>query len=158
MLLTLLDKKERGIEMDYMELAEHFFHNFYRLKNNSHQKKIDESMQGEIFTLLYIKNKNNFIYPGEIGEIMNISSARVATILNGLESKGLIIRELDRSDRRKTVVNLTEEGTRQAEKHNKMVINLIAKILALLGEHDAKELVRIIGKIADTAHNIAIEE
>src|SRR5699024_7504425 len=129
--------------MDYMELAEQFFHNFYRLKNNSNQKRIDESMQGEIFTLLYLQKKHVLILPCALGEIMNISSARVATILNGLEKKGLITRELDRSDRRRTVVNLTEEGARQAEKHNQMVINLIAEMLELLGEHDAIELVRI---------------
>ena len=135
--------------MNYTELAKRFLHNSYQFQGHGHQQKIDESMHGENFVLLYILRQNNFVLPSEIGGEMNISSARVAVILNNLENKGLITRQIDKSDRRKILVTLTQKGLEQAEIHNQMIISLAARMLESLGEHDAKELVRITGRLAE---------
>ena len=140
--------------MDYNELAKQFLHNSYQLRSRSHQKKIDETMQGETFALLYILTRGGIVLPSEISNEMNISSARVAAILNNLENKGLIKRNIDKRDRRKILVSLTQEGIALAEKHNEMVNNMTARMLELLGEYDAKEFVRIIGRLAQLAPKI----
>lgn len=140
--------------MDYIELAKQFLNHSYQFKNRGHQKKIDETMQGETFVLLYILRQGDIVLPSEISNEMNISSARVAAILNNLENKGLITRRIDKSDRRKILVDLTQEGIESAEKHNQMVLNMTARMLELLGEHDAKELVRIMGRLAELAPKI----
>ncbi len=135
--------------MDYIKLAEEFFQKSYQMKKNNHQQMLDESLQGEIFTLLYLKVKNDYALPKEISEEMNISSARVASILNSLEEKALIKREIDKSDRRRILVTLTDLGKERALLHEEKVIGLIAKMLELLGEDDAKELLRITSRIVD---------
>ncbi|GAA4653265.1 transcriptional regulator [Anaerocolumna aminovalerica] len=140
--------------MDYMELAKQFLHNSYQFRKRGHQKKIDETMQGEAFAILYILRQGDIVLPSEISNEMNISSARVAAMLNSLENKGLVTRQIDKSDRRKILVELTQEGKELAEKHNQMVVNNTARMLELLGEHDAKELVRIMGKLAMLAPKI----
>ncbi len=155
--------------MDYNKLAEHFYHETYQLKKYGHQRIIDESMQGEIFTLLYIKSRNTenkntenkntksintLVTPGDISEEMSISSARVATILNNLEKKGLVERKIDTIDRRRILVALTRKGEEQAENSNRKVINQIEKMLKLLGEEDAKEFVRITARIVDLAPKV----
>ena len=143
--------------MDYKKLAERFFYKSYQLKKYELQQIIDENVQGERFALLYIKNKKSPALPGEISGEMNISSARVATILNNLESKGLIERQIDRTDRRKILVTLTKEGEEKAKNHNEEVIAQIAKRLELLGEQDAEEFVRITGRIVDLASEMMTE-
>lgn len=144
--------------MNYTELAKQFLHKSHQFKGYGHHQKIDESMKGENFALLYILRQNNFVLPSEIGGEMDISSARVAAILNSLENKGLITRQIDKNDRRKILVTLTKEGAEQAEKHNQMVISLTARMLESLGEQDAKELVRITGRLVELAPIIICSE
>jgi DNA-binding MarR family transcriptional regulator len=145
------------ILMDYKKLAERFFYKSYQLKKYELQQIIDENVQGESFALLYIKNKKSFALPGEISGEMNISSARVAAILNNLENKGFIERQIDKTDRRKILVTLTKEGEEKAKNHNEEVIAQIAKMLELLGEQDAEEFVRITGRIVDLAPKMVTE-
>lgn len=135
--------------MDYRKLAEQFFLKSHQMKKFKHQQMLDESLQGEIITLLFINDKKDYVLPGEISTEMKISSARVATILNNLENKDFILRQIDETDRRRILVSLTKKGKEQAQKHKEKVINDIAKMLKLLGEEDAKELIRITSKIVD---------
>ena len=143
-----------GETMDYKELAKQFLHNSYQFRSRGHQKRIDENMQGETFAISYILRQGGVVLPSEISNEMNISSARVAAILNNLESKGFVTRQVNKSDRRKILVALTQEGKEFAEKHNKMVVNSTARMLEMLGEDDAKELVRIIGKLGELGPQI----
>ncbi|MCL2025138.1 MAG: MarR family transcriptional regulator [Coriobacteriia bacterium] len=89
------------------------------------------------------------VTPGQIGDVMNVSSARIAQTLNSIEKKGLITREIDVNDRRKVLVTLTPAGAKAAEEHLRTITELATKMLTLLGEEDAKEYVRITGKLAD---------
>lgn len=139
---------------NYIELAEHFFQISYQLKKMAHQEEIDQSLKGEIFTLLYLKKKNESILPSEISEVMTISTARVTAILNNLEKKRLIAREIDKFDRRKVQVKLTKLGKKEANSYYKKVINQIIKMFELIGKEDSEELTRITSKIA----NLKIKE
>ena len=69
--------------------------------------------------------------------------------MNKLESKGLITRQIDKNDRRKILVAITREGKAFAEKYQTAMIEDIAEMLGFLGEHDAREYVRIIGRLAE---------
>ena len=144
--------------MNYEELAKQFLNNSYRYRNCGHQKKFDDNLHGEAFTMLYIYKEGGNVLPSDISNEMNISSARVAFMLNNLENKGLISRKIDSNDRRKILVTLTTEGLAYAQIHNDNVTNHTIKMLTLLGEHDAKELVRIIGKLVDICPKIINKE
>ena len=121
------------------------------MKKVNHQQIIDESLRGEIFTLLFLRDRKNNVLPGEISEIMQISSARVASILNNLENKGFIERQIDKADRRRILVSLTSLGEESANAHYQEVINQICKMFEILGEKDAKEFIRIMNRILDIA-------
>ena len=138
--------------MDYKELASEFMQNMqkmHKLRQASPQKQIDESMQGEHFVLQFISSHKGYVLPSEISNEMGISSARIAATLNGLERKGLITRQIDISDRRRILVDLTPEGKTLVEQHHKEAMEMITKMLSKLGEHDALEYVRIIGRLAE---------
>lgn len=140
--------------MDYRELARQFLHDSYQFRKHGMQRKIDETMQGEAFAILYILRQDGIVLPSEISNEMNISSARVAAMLNSLEGKGLISRQIDKSDRRRILVDLTQAGRELAEKHHQYVVNATVRMLEMLGEHDAGELVRIMGRLAGLASRI----
>ena len=74
-----------------------------------------------------------------------------------LESRGLITRQIDPRDRRKILVGITPAGKTLAEKQQQAVLGGAAKMLALLGEHDAKEYVRLTSRVAEIMSANCIE-
>jgi DNA-binding MarR family transcriptional regulator len=134
--------------MDYAALAVEFLGKAQLLMKDRLNKPVDEAVQGEGFVLHYIAH-GGCVLPGEIGHAMRVSTARVATALNSLEKKGLITRQIDVSDRRKILVRITSEGKLLAERNYRAAVDVIAKRFALLGEYDAKEYVRISGRLAE---------
>ena len=135
--------------MCYAELAAEFLNKMQSLHKVKSQKNITEAFQGEAFVIDYIARHGGNVLPGEIGQEMDVSTARIATALNSLEKKGLITRQIDRHDRRKILVGITQEGKDLAKKHRQAVMGVVTKMLELLGEHDAKEYVRITGRLAE---------
>ena len=135
--------------MDYPALAATLLENMQALRKAKPQKHIDESLHGEAFVLHYIANHDDDVLPSEISSEMGVSSARIAAALNRLEGKGLITRQIDLSDRRKILVGITPEGKALAEKQQQAVLGGAAKMLTLLGEHDAKEYVRLTSRVAE---------
>jgi len=133
--------------VDYNELAADLLDHMRSLHTERPQKFIIESLQGEAFVLFFIAQQCCGVVPGEIGCAMHVSSARIAQTLNSMENKGWITRRIDTGDRRRILVELTPEGKNAADTHQRAVIGLAAKMLRLLGEHDAREYVRIMGRL-----------
>ncbi len=133
--------------MDYSELANEFMRSMQVLRKNRVQRKLSESLQGGQYILYFLYMRGEPVIPGEISNEMSISTARTAAALNNLESKGLISREINKNDRRQIFVTLTREGIKLAEEHIEEFRQRTIGLLKGLGEHDAKELVRILHKI-----------
>ena len=135
--------------MDYSALASEFLGKMQLLQRARPHKEINEALHGGFFVLHYIMLQGGDVLPGEISQEMGVSSARVAAALNGLEGKGLITRRIDQNDRRKILVGLTREGKDLAERQYYGVRDEAARMLALLGEADAVEYVRLTGKLTE---------
>ena len=100
--------------------------------------------------LLYIgEHCQDAVIPKEISNAVGVSPARVAAVLGNLENKGLITREIDANDRRKIIVKMTLKGQNVLEKNKQEFLHKTATLLSLLGEYDAKEYVRIMGRLTD---------
>jgi DNA-binding MarR family transcriptional regulator len=135
--------------MDYTDLAKQclqaFFH-FYKTRIN---QMINESMRGEAYALQYIANHDGDVGPGDISNAMDISTARMATVLNGLENKGWITRHFDSRDKRRTILRLTQAGAEQANHCMHKLTESTAKMLEYLGENDANEYIRILRRLSE---------
>lgn len=140
--------------MDYAELAGQFLLYSNKFRKNRNQKAIDETLGGEVFALLYSWKKCGHVLPSEVSNEMRISSARMTVILNGLENKGLITRKIDSEDRRRILVSLTPAGIEMAKAHSQKALSVAIHMLEMLGENDARELVRIMGRLAELAPEI----
>lgn len=135
--------------MDYTQLAEVFLSTMFVLQKIDMHRSINESMRGGHLVLHYLYRQKRPILPSEIGQYMKISSARVAVVLNNLEKKNLLTRRIDPNDRRKILVELTDEGKDMSRAHERKILENTTELFRMLGEHDSQEFVRIMTKIAD---------
>ncbi|MCL2149948.1 MAG: MarR family transcriptional regulator [Dehalococcoidia bacterium] len=143
--------------VDYEELAATLLATMQAVHKARHQKDIGERLQGEALVLQYINQCcQSTIIPQKISSDIGVSSARVAVVLNDLESKGLITREIDRNDRRKVVVKITAKGQGIAEECGQEILHKTVALLRSLGERDAIEYVRIMGRLAEEMSKIDI--
>lgn len=78
---------------------------------------------------------------------LHISKPAISYILNTLEKKNYITREIDPKDRRKVSISATPEGKTAAEESMKRYDELWAEILTQFGEENMKELIRLIQEL-----------
>lgn len=129
------------------DLAKEFLEEFYRLGRLTQSKMISHSMKGEAFMLLYLLQKGEGATPGELGRALKSSTARVAAALNSLERKGQVTRTTDEKDRRKVLVELTEEGRKKAEECRRVPEQMVSRVMKQLGEEDARNMLHILKRI-----------
>lgn len=114
------------------------------------RKKLSKiNLRGEAAVLLYLLQcqEEGLITPGKLSEALNISTARVAASLNSLEKKALIVRVINKKDRRQIIITLTNNGQKQAKDLKELQIKHLSFLLKELGEKDAFEVIRIAKRI-----------
>lgn len=115
-------------------------------------KGFGELSQMEGMILFYLDNNlsedNTLgIKVSSITKDLDIPKPTTSKILNSLEERGYILRKIDRSDRRVTYISITKEGYACIKKLHDVRDQYVIELMNKLGEHDAKELIRIIDKL-----------
>ena len=128
------------------ELATRLFFDF-GLLNRGPIKKVEGATRGEMAMLGFIYAKKRGVSPSELSENLNVTTARVANTLKTLEKKGYVTRQLDESDRRRIVVNITPAGTEFFVRTHREGINGLCALVRELGEEDSREFIRIAGRM-----------
>ena len=109
------------------------------------------SGKGELFILKYLMAKDSPALPSEISDALHLSTARISAALGALQKKGQITREIDPTNRRNILVSLTAEGRRRIEIFIKQMRGNLMAVLEEMGEEDAKEFVRLMGRFSEIA-------
>lgn len=145
--------------MDYNQAAETFLSCVKNRSKTEVMSRFNKYAHGEKLVLreLY-KNTGSPVLPSDIAKQTSMSTARIATILNNLEEKGLVTREISRLDRRKILVVITAKGREEAERSRKEAISRIAKILERMGEERTKSFIDNVQLFFDLAMEIFEEE
>lgn len=133
--------------MDYTALAAQLLSVQANLLQVPANQQLSRMVKGELFVLNYLLTHEKIIHPKELSEKMSVSTARIASLLNHMEEKNLVIRSSDPDDSRQVVVVLTEAGKKQIHQVRDVVISRVAAMLESLGPEDAKEYIRIQEKI-----------
>ncbi len=129
--------------MDYEAAAEELLEIYGELSHKQYNRQMDRYARGELLALTFLAAHEGHAYPKEISRGMAVSSARVAVLLNHLESKGYICRTSDEADNRQIIVTLTEAGRALIlQKKNEAKVSLI-EMLQVLGEEDTQAYLRI---------------
>lgn len=121
-------------------------------KKPVHQNARDLS-RGEIGLLRCLYTKGEAMTAGELGRVMDIGSGGVANLLNSLEKKGYITREMNPSDRRGIMVSLSDSGHQLADAKEKEALEMTIGLLTRLGKEDTAALIRIYQKMLNIAED-----
>ena len=133
--------------MDAMKLGETLW--LMHLENMRALDQIVEKSRtrGESGVLLYLYHVNRPMFSGELTEKMGLTSGRIANILKGLESSGLVARTPDAQDKRRVQVALTPAGEAIAQQKNQDAIAFHAQLLSRLEEGEAQYFLDICARM-----------
>lgn len=145
------------VEISYGQELIEIINKLHSIKRKS--KGFGEFSHLECMILFYLnhnlRDDNTLgIRVSEITKNLDIPKPATSKTLNSLEERGFILRKIDRSDRRVTYISITKEGYAGIKKILDIRDQFVNDLMNKLGEHDAKELIRIIDKL----HRIVNEE
>lgn len=134
--------------MSKQELCYEFFTTIAKLHRSAPQEPLLDSLRGEALVLRYIMTVGSEVSPGELSEIMSISTARTSAILSSLQAKKLITRHSDIRDARRTLISLTEEGHAAAAELTEKMDSRMMRTIDFLGEDEARQFLGTLKKLA----------
>ena len=129
------------------EYAENLFNRLKPTNFKSLTDTLNYFNRGEVGVLSYLAFEKSEASSGELSEKLNVTTARIASILNSLENKKYIRRKGDSLDKRKTLVVITESGKELAVETKKELMDILIKVIKEIGYEDIEEYTRIVQKI-----------
>ena len=120
------------------------------------QKNVMENFQrahkGELFVLQYLSSRNAAVFPYELSAALQASTARVSALLGALEKKKQIERDIDKSNRRNILVNITDAGHERVKTEMRIIKESIYLIFSEMGETETAEFLRLTQRFSELAH------
>ncbi|MDR2832895.1 MAG: transcriptional regulator [Streptococcaceae bacterium] len=141
--------------MNYEEAALLFMQALKSTNKSKMMGNMNQYSKGENAVLAQLFHQDQEeIAPSELSKCTHTSTARVATILNSLEEKGFVTREISKEDRRKIVVKITEAGKKEALKNKVIILGNISTIFEQMGEEETQHFLRTFAKFVDLGSNL----
>ncbi len=106
-------------------------------------------MRMKEFAMLAHLREHNPIPQQELGEMMCIDANNLVILLNDLEMKEFALRRRDPADRRRHLVEITEEGLRAFENAEKGIESVEDEVLASLTPEERVQLQTLLAKALD---------
>ena len=96
-----------------------------------------------------MSSNQGHIKAADLSDILKLSRPSITRILNDLERRGLITRNIDSEDRRSVKIELTEEGIEAIEKANRRILSIAERLVVSLGDSDTDKLIELIDKLTE---------
>lgn len=93
--------------------------------------------------MLFIRRLGQGVRQVELAEYVGLEGASLVRLLDQLCAAGLVVREVDASDRRANALRLTEAGETLAEKLEVELSQLRAKVFANIPREDFDAVLRV---------------
>ncbi len=106
-------------------------------------------MRVKEFATLAMLRDHSPIPQQELSEMLCIDANNLVLLLNDLESKEFAFRRRDPADRRRHLVEITDEGLRAFDNAEKGIESVEDDVLALLTRHERVELQELLAKALD---------
>ena len=135
-------------KMNYVTLAEEFLGYIRKNSKLKYQRAAEDFTHGEMSILCYLHFAENGACPVALCSALGMTTPRMSAALRSLTDKGLVKRKTDDSDKRRVHIYITENGDALVEERYGELKKNIAGMLEALGEADAREYVRISGKLS----------
>ncbi len=101
----------------------------------------DDNSVGKVLRLL--SSAEGDVHPTDLCQKLEVTTPRITVILNEMEEKGLVERQISKEDRRKIVVVLTEKGRDAMAGRRRHQEAYMRALVEKIGEADAEAYVRI---------------
>jgi DNA-binding MarR family transcriptional regulator len=92
------------------------------------------------FEILKLLKEQGTLHPAEIGGKLQIAKAQMTHLVDKLEEKGFVIREMCSDDRRTINITLTEKGNKVLEEQDNMVIKAVLDNMSSLSDAELEVL------------------
>lgn len=101
------------------------------------------------FTVLMLLNRNPDVgmCPSDLAERSGVTRATITGLLDGLEREKYIVREDDRTDRRKAVVRLTPRGIKSLDAMLPSYYRQVSELMGQLADTEKANLVELLMKV-----------
>jgi DNA-binding MarR family transcriptional regulator len=106
-------------------------------------------MRVKEFSTLAVLRDHSPISQQELGELLCVDANNLVLLLNDLEAREFALRRRDPSDRRRHLVEITEEGLRAFDSAEKGIESVEGDVLALLSKSERVELQQLLAKALD---------
>ena len=141
-------------------------HNFHKIKFWSIVPELNPSEHMLVFALCrceagkYGELSDDFdiklsamkgVKVSDLAKAVRMTMPGVSRVLAGLEEKGIIERRIDRSDRRNTLVFLTEDGYKKIRGYKKRIYKYFETVFERFGEDRIAEVIDLISELAEIA-------
>lgn len=101
--------------------------------------------------LLFIRRLGQGVRQVELAEYVGLEGASLVRLLDQLSAAGLVLREVDASDRRANHLRLTEAGEALAEKLEVELSQLRSKVFAGVPREDFEAVLRVFDVLSSAA-------
>lgn len=111
---------------------------------------MDKTKLGVGAVIRLLNTSDRPLSAGEISRSIRVSTARTAVLLKKMLAKGLILKDADELDGRKTLVTLSEKGKQSAQKAKTELFEQLAKAIDVLGMDKIKQFIALSIEIRKT--------
>lgn len=90
-----------------------------------------------------------YVRVSDLTKTLNITAPSITKTLNALEKKGLISREVEKQNRRNTLVFITEKGAKLKSENDKIVSDFLLKVYDRVGRENIMQFLQLSELIID---------
>lgn len=141
--------------MNYNKKAEEIFETLTKRKKYIGELSSNIS-QGESGVLLYLLNVNSNVSQSELSEKLGVTMPRIVAVINTLQKKKLIEKNVDSTDKRKSIISITNKGKDNIIKKKKDAIKFIENVIKELDEQEIEQYIAISKKIERISNKIEV--
>ncbi len=111
-------------------------------------EKLEGISKMELHILLLVQARPDIVL-GEIREELEVPNSTLTSVVDRMEKQGLARRIISPRDRRSYGLEILEKGREVRKEHDRILIMLATKMLAVLDKNERKTFVRLLSKVAD---------
>ena len=135
------------------ELQKKLITSVHRFKKEKTELILFNLSQSEFFMLQIIKhskkNEKPGIFVSEIAKKIKVSTPAVSRMLGGLEERQLISRQIDREDRRNTLVIIAPQGEKVLKESEATMDEFTGRVISRMGYEKVTELLELFNTFVD---------
>jgi|GEM_PF-501969 len=127
------------------------FMQFGRAGWHQHQQTVAGCKPSEVRVLFCVKKGRSPDIPemkvSEISKLLHVTSPTITQLIKGLETDGLIERNIDPHDRRAVGIKLTEKGETVTQQAAEVFATSLNGLIEYLGEEQSNQLAELLLKV-----------